>query len=129
MDENDDVVASYHRCRANGDFVETFYRLFLGKSPAIAKMFANTNFKVQKLMLRESLLEMLCFQQGLKGSREEIEKIARRHKHLHIEPEMYDMWLDALCETVRQHDPEHTDELEQRWRQAMKAGIDVMLAV
>ena len=129
MTEIDEVMASYHRCRAEGDFVETFYRRFLSKSPDIAAKFANTDFKIQKLMLRESLLEMLCFQQGMAGAREEIEQLGRRHKELEIEPGMYAMWLDALCETIRQHDPQYTRELEEHWRQAMSKGIEVMLSV
>lgn len=128
-DQIDEVVESYHRCRHSDRFIDTFYDLFLGKSPKIAAMFAHTNFSVQKLMLRESLLEMLCFEQGMDGSREEIEKLARRHKELNIEADMYGMWLDSLCEAIQQHDPECTPNLVQHWRTAMQSGIDVMLKV
>jgi len=37
-------------------------------------------------------------------------------------------WLDSLCETVAQHDPMYTVELEAHWRQRMKEGIDFIVA-
>ena len=42
---------------------------------------------------------------------------------------MYSMWLDALCEAIRKHDPNYTDELEQHWRKAMQKSIDEMISV
>lgn len=124
----DAVIASYHRCRECDEFIDTFYEIFMAKSPAIAAMFADTNFKVQKLMLRESLMEMLFFAQGMPDAAEEIDKLGRRHKELGIRPEMYEMWLDSLCDAVQRHDPEFTAELALQWRQAMQKGIDVMQA-
>ncbi len=123
----DAVTASYHRCRAEGDFVETFYEIFLAKSPEIAKKFARTDFKHQKLMLRESLLEMLCFEMGMAGAKDEIVRLGHRHHDLRIPPNMYEMWLDALCEAVAKHDPQFTPELEQQWRDAMRPGIELMV--
>ena len=64
----DEVTASYHRCREDDRFIDTFYDIFLSKSPEIAKKFEHTDFRHQKLMLRESLLEMLFLEQGIEGS-------------------------------------------------------------
>lgn len=125
----DDVMASYHRCRLNDQFFDTFYDLFLSKSRAIKMMFAHTDFTHQKRMLRESLLVMLCFESDVEGAREEIERLGRRHKELNVTPEMYSLWLDSLCEAIRRYDSHHTDELEQQWRRAIQPGIDLMLSV
>jgi hypothetical protein len=57
------VIASYHRARETGLLFDTFYELFLVKSPDIPPMFAGTHFAHQKLMLRESILELLVFAQ------------------------------------------------------------------
>ena len=124
----DDLMASYHRCRANEDFIGTFYKIFLSKSPDIAAQFSHTDFKHQKLMLRQSLLELLYLEQGMSGGREAIEKLGRRHQELEIAEWMYSIWLDSLCEAVRKHDPLITPGLESRWRQAMERGIAVMLS-
>ena len=123
----DDLMASFHRCRRDERFVDSFYEIFLSKSPEIGRRFEHTDFKIQRLMLRESLLEMLCFDRGLAGSRDEVERLGRRHHELEISPEMYSMWLDALCEAVQRQDPDFTPALETRWRQAMQKGIDVMI--
>lgn len=122
----EEVIASYHRCRESGDFVDTFYRIFLSRSEKIRQLFAETNFEIQKLMLRESLLEMLCFEQGMPGSQQHLEQLGRRHRDLNVEPEMYDIWLDSLCQAVKHHDPEYRPELDQFWRQAMSQGIELM---
>ncbi len=119
------IVASYHRARNAVEMFDTFYRHFLDKSPEIPPMFVHTDFPHQKLMLRESLLEMLMFAQTGSG-RDEIERLAERHRGLNVKPEHYDLWLEALCEALAKHDPEFTPELEQLWRQAMQKGIQLM---
>jgi hypothetical protein len=95
-EQADELTASYYRCRRDEHFLDTFYDGFLSKSPAIAQMFAQTDFKIQKLVLRQSLLEMLCFDRGMSGTREEIERLGLRHKEFRVSPEMYAMWLDAV---------------------------------
>ncbi len=124
----DELTASFYRCRRDERFLDTFYDGFLSKSPAIAQMFANTDFKIQKLMLRQSLLELLCFDREMSGTREEIERLGRRHKELNVTPEMYLMWLDSLCEAVKKHDPEYSPGLEQLWRAATHKSIKEMIA-
>jgi hemoglobin-like flavoprotein len=126
-DESNELTASFYRCRRDGNFIDTFYELFLSKSPEIAQKFAQTDFKVQKLMLRQSLLEMICFARGMSGTREEIERLGHSHRELKIKPDMYSMWLDALCDAIQKHDPEYTPELEQLWRQAMLKSINEMI--
>lgn len=123
----DQVVASYHRARLSGQLFDTFYHLFLAKSPEIPPMFARTDFPHQKLMLRESLLEMLVFAQTGSG-RDEIVRLAKRHSELNVKPAHYDLWLDSLCEALAKHDPEFSSTLDSLWRDAMRRGIDLMTA-
>jgi hemoglobin-like flavoprotein len=94
------VVTSYHRARESGAFFDTFYHLFLNKSPEIRPMFARTDFPHQKLMLRESILEMLVFAQTGAGGAE-IERLGERHRALNVTPTHYRLWLDALCVALR----------------------------
>jgi hypothetical protein len=77
----DQVIASYHRARQSGELFDTFYQLLLGKSPEIPPMFARMKFPHQKLMLRESILELLVFAQMGSG-RDEIERLGERHRQL-----------------------------------------------
>ncbi len=126
-EEESDVTASYYRCRDDENFIDTFYELFLSKSPEIRRMFVKTDFRIQKLMLRQSLLAMICFDRGIPGAREEIDRLATRHKELAVKPEMYSMWLDALCEAVEKHDPEYMSEQERLSRQANRRNDLVQL--
>jgi hemoglobin-like flavoprotein len=119
------VVASYQRARATGELFDTFYRSLLGKSTEIRLMFARTDFPHQKLMLRESILEMLMFSRTGAG-RDEIQRLANRHRSLNVQPRHYKLWLDALCEALAQHDPAFTPQLAELWREAMRPGIEVM---
>ena len=125
----DELTSSYYRCRHDERFLDTFYDRFLSKSPAVAQMFADTDSAIQKLMLRQSLLDMLGFYSEMSGTREEIERLGHRHKELGVTPEMYATWLDSLCEAIQQHDPSYTPELEQHWREAMLKSIQEMVAV
>ncbi|MGD9636186.1 MAG: globin domain-containing protein [Pirellulales bacterium] len=126
----DAVSASYHRCRASEGFFDRFYERFLAKSPDIAHKFRHTDFKRQKLMLRESLISMLLFNQNIASALEDVERLADRHsrQQVDIPPYMYKLWLDSLCETIAEHDPEFTPQLEQEWRAAMKGGIDLLIS-
>lgn len=130
MNDLDAVTVSYHRCRASAGFFDTFYERFLAKSAEVAEKFRQTDFARQKLMLRESLVSMLLFNLGAGSARAELEQLAERHSRrgVDIAPHLYDLWLDALCETVEQHDPEFKPQLAQEWRAAMRAGIDLLIA-
>jgi hemoglobin-like flavoprotein len=124
----DAVTASYHRCRASKGFVDTFYQHFLAKSEEVAQKFEKTDFARQKLLLRESLLAMLLLNLNSADARQELERLAERHSRrgLDIGPNLYELWLDALCEAVETHDPKYTPELREQWRAAMRPGIELL---
>jgi len=121
----DQVVASYHRARQSGELFDTFYNVFLGKSPEIPPMFAQTDFPHQKLMLRESILEMLLFAQTGSGN-DQIKRLSERHRQLNVKPAHYELWLDSLCEALAKHDRDFDSVLERKWRAAMWKGIKLM---
>lgn len=125
----DDVVASFHRCRRSEMFFDTLYETFLGKSPEIAAKFVHTDFVRQKLMLKQSLLEMLNHYCGVESVRQEIERLGTFHRQLAVRPEHYELWLDSLCEAVAKHDPEYRVELRELRRDAMRPGIALMSSV
>ena len=127
--QSNKLTASYYRCRRDERFLDTFYDLFLSKSLAIAQLFADTDFKIQKLVLRQSLLDMLGFYLEMPGTLDEIKRLGLRHKELGVTPEMYATWLDSLCEAIKKHDRRYTLELEQLWREAMLKSIKEMVAV
>lgn len=122
------VIESYHRARAQGDLFESFYEIFLAKSPEVQAKFAATDFTRQRRMLKESLLTVLAVRQGIQESCDEVARLAERHssRDLDIAAPLYDLWLDALCEAVARHDAKFTPELETAWRKVLAPGIAMM---
>lgn len=126
----DTFLASFARCRASAGFFEDFYRRFIDASDEVRAKFANTDMQKQVRMLEDSLLVVAVAVQGEEGSpaRSDLPRIAARHsqKDLDIRPELYDLFLDRLLDTVRTHDPRFTSAIEAAWRQTMAVGIEYM---
>lgn len=96
----------------------------------MAEKFATTDFARQKEALRLSLRMMAMASVGGDAADLYLEYIARHHDrhHLNIEPEYYDLWLEALVDTVRECDPEFDATVEQAWRSVLRYGIDYMIS-
>ncbi len=124
------ALASYHRCETAGDLFDSFYEIFFAKSPEISPMFAITDMERQKQDAMASVLMALRLASGDAIARQYIQEIAETHSRrgYRIRPELYDLWLDALCEAVARHDPQYTTDLDNNWRLAMRPAIDLMIA-
>lgn len=133
MDEA--VVSAFQRslgrCLNSGDFMQSFYDRFLGSSPEVRERFANTDFAKQKGILKSSLYLMARAALGLEDGREHLEEIAHEHgrRRLDISPHLYELWLESLIATAREHDPGFEDAVEDAWRELLTQGIDHMVAV
>lgn len=122
---------SLSRCNQRPEFLERFYELFIDSSPDIRKKFENTDFEVQKKVLRDSLFLMLSAAGTTVGyAHVQLEKLAKRHSHndLGIKPEWYALWLDTLLQTVAEFDPDYSDAIDAAWRDSMKEGIELLAA-
>ncbi len=122
------VLDSYHRCEDAGGLFDTFYDLFFAKSPEIRRKFAGTDMEMQKQVVMASLLWMLRLYKGDPIARAEVEKLAESHNRRQhdVRPELYEIWLDSLCEAIAKHDPQHTPQLDSQWRRVMRTGIELM---
>jgi hypothetical protein len=108
-------------------FLTDFYRLFLAKNPAIRERFRDTDMKRQRTMLRRSLQHMLAFSVTLTAD-DYLFDVGRRHSQsgLDITADLYAVWLDALIQAARLHDPRWSRAVEVAWRVGMAAGIEFM---
>jgi hemoglobin-like flavoprotein len=124
------ALASYHRCEAAGGLFDSFYEILFAKSPEIRPMFSNTDMERQKQDVVASVLMALRLASGDSIARQYIQQIAETHSRRghRIRPELYDLWLDALCEAVARHDTQYSADLENSWRLAMRPAIDLMIA-
>jgi hemoglobin-like flavoprotein len=122
---------SYHRVlspmKNSSDFFEDFYKHFITSSPIVAKKFRNTNIAEQQKMLKASFFHMFNFFLQKQES-DYMERIASKHgkKELDIKPELYDLWLKCVIDTVKKHDREFNDDIELAWRMIMSTGITYM---
>lgn len=105
-------------------FFSDFYTNFL-RHDDIRKLFRDTDMRRQEAMLRRSLFHLVAFYVSHTPSAE-LERIAVIHAKIGILNEHYDLWLDALIETVRQHDRGCDLATELAWRLAMTPGITYM---
>jgi len=126
MDQLKLVSESFARCDSSGRFASTFYDKFLAKSPEISVIFSDTNFAQQQKLLRATVKVMVNKRLDNPDLRHHIETIAKTHNRngYDIPPSLYVLWLDALCETISELDPEYSIELEQYWRNNMQPSID-----
>ena len=123
---------SYHRLfgdtvaisESATQFFATFYEHFL-QDDAVRELFTKTDMLQQQAMLRRSLFHLAAYYVSHEPS-PELERIARIHAKLGVVASHYDLWLDALVATVRQHDDQCDLATELSWRWAMSPGITYM---
>lgn len=122
------VTQSYGRCCVHPDFFNTFYETFMAKSPAIPAFFSHTDMTAQKIVLRTGIAHLIGFAKGKGIAQRKIEELGESHnrENLKISPELYNLWIDALLESVRQYDPQFDLDSEAAWRKVLARGIELM---
>ncbi len=125
---NNEVKLSFGRCEANGNFAEYFYNNFFASSPKIEPLFKNTDFNKQRILLRATVFLLVNSDVDNPKAKETLERIGHSHSRskLNIAPELYELWLDSICKTVKDMDADWTSELEQSWRSQLRPGIDII---
>ena len=90
------------------DFLDKFYENFLDSSDEVKNKFAGTNFRVQKLLLRQSLSYLLEFSAGFYDAKH-LKNLAYTHSKSQkdIDPALYELWLSTLIKTVKEFDPNY----------------------
>ena len=122
--------ASLKRCLAKPEFLLDFYGIFMASSDEVREKFKNTDLKRQTEVLADSLWVMANVAASAKGGAawDSLPRLAEKHDraHLDIRPELYDVWLNALVETARRHDPLFSAQIESDWRETLAVGIDYL---
>jgi hemoglobin-like flavoprotein len=126
MNAPDIVMQSYGRCCASATFFDDFYQQFLQSSPEVRAKFTNTDMPAQKLLLRQGILNLVLFARGLPPTK--LQALAKSHsrENLDIQPHLYNYWVDALINTVEQHDGQASMETHHAWREVLAKGIEVI---
>ncbi|MCG8379362.1 MAG: globin [Proteobacteria bacterium] len=119
---------SLERCQTDPHFLTLFYRKFVISNPEVQEKFSNTDMEYQKMMLHASLYMIMLATRNNDAAEAYLDRVAKRHSKsaLDIRPELYDLWLETLIETVKEIDSIFNDDVENAWRTVMTFGIDYM---
>lgn len=127
----DDLQQSYGRCLREKNFIERFYEIFLASHPAIAPMFAETDFQKQRMALRRGISAAISHAAGSSLTKRTVEQMADVHSregHAPVAPELYGYWVESLVQAVGETDPEASSHLLERWRQGMSVVTDTFIS-
>ena len=116
---------SLARCRRDPRFLKRFYEKFLGHSREIREKFARTDFRMQRRRLDQALGLATKAVLGDPEALRRLEEQAVRHRagELDIRPELYEVWLDKLLETVAEIDRGYDAEVDESWRAVLRHVI------
>ena len=133
MTESDEIFNdSYERCLKRPDFFYRFYDNYIGADETVAEKFAHTDMDKQKDMLKASLHMLMALRSSdSAGAVSYFRRIGTVHgrKGQDIAPEMYDLWLNCLLQTVEEFDDRYDAEVEMAWRKILAGGIRIMKSV
>lgn len=119
------VERSFGQCCTSPKFFDDFYDNFLSSSAEIKNMFAGTDMKKQKTLLRGGLSHLLMGYQGKPFSQKKLDTIGKSHSRhgMGIKPSLYPLWVKALMRTVSSHDPEFDAGVQKAWNEVLNQGI------
>ncbi len=106
------------------EFFYAFYDRFL-QNPAIAAMFENTDRMRQVTMLKKSLFQLVTYY-VVGEPNAELDRLAAVHDRLGIDANAFDVWMQALVDTVEQFDAEWDEATRLAWCWALAPGIAYM---
>ncbi|MBB6340601.1 hemoglobin-like flavoprotein [Pseudomonas fluvialis] len=128
MSPADLVMQSYGRCCASSGFFDSFYQYFLASSPEIRDKFAHTNMPAQKQLLRQGILNLVMHARGMPDTKLRALGCSHSRAALDIRPELYDLWLQALLQSIGEHDGQCDASTRLAWHEVLNKGISVIKA-
>lgn len=125
----DRVHKSLKRCNRDPRFLDLFYETFFNASPEIARKFADTDMHRQKRMVEASLYTSILAAENVPYAVSSIKKLGEQHRHLDVQPSMYQLWLESLIQAIATCDDAFDADVEAAWRAVLNQSIDMMLAM
>ncbi len=120
------VHQSYIRAGSK-KLVSEFYVRLVAASEKIRNKFESVDMTEQASFLSHAIVMSFLFidtnQQVAKKCLDDVRK-THAQGNLNIEPELYDIWLECLLETVALCDPHVNDELLSDWHDVMSVAIN-----
>ncbi|MEM9622835.1 MAG: globin [Pseudomonadota bacterium] len=116
-----DRLFTDQREEGNPAFFRAFYDRFT-LDEQVADLFRYTDVEKQVSMLKRSIYDLVGFY--VTGSPSaELYRLAAIHQSLGIQPQLLDIWLDALLVTVAEFDADYNEEVRLGWIAALSPGL------
>lgn len=124
------VRESYLRVWESEEFFTRFYAQFFARSPVAKEKFKAIPLGRQKLALKAALHKIVVEEHEPVRRGELCDRLAATHgpRGMKIHPFLYMHWLDALCGTLAEFDPQWNADLEEQWRKVVVELIDLICA-
>lgn len=122
----DQFMRSLDRASLDPQFLDVFYRGFMGQSPEIRELFRDSDMDALKHKLRATLHLTTMVAEAAPGTAMYLEHLGRVHLRLNIGIELYEVWLDSLLAAVEQCDPEFDKEIAGLWRRYLSKTIEIL---
>lgn len=105
-------------------FFHRFYQNFLASSAQVRDKFQQTDMDRQVLVLQKGLYHLISFY-VTRTDNEYTHQIALSHSKAgyDISPELYELWLESLVQTLEEMDPQYEPVQGLAWRMVMMPGI------
>ena len=102
-------------------FFTAFYQRFL-LNPEVTARFAGVDMRRQVEMMRRSLFQLASFY-VLGEPSSAMNRLAEVHQRLDLASRLFDVWLQALLDTVQEFDDQCDEMTLLAWAWAMAPGI------
>lgn len=114
--------------RAGGkSFASEFHDRLMETSEDIQRIFGHIDIEIQIEALAHAIVMSFLFvdknHHGAAKYFHDIRESHNRH-NLDISPELYDVWLEIMIETVAVCDPQATEELLVDWHTVMSVAVE-----
>jgi len=108
-------------------FFKLFYKNFLAYDKRISDKFSNSDLELLPAMLKHSFMHLVEMASSHQVS-PRLHEIATMHSksQLNVTPELYDIWLEALLNTVEEMEGNKNPLVRKGWKQTLLPGITYM---
>ncbi len=122
------VKRSFARCFLKQDMILRFLDILVESNPEIAPHFTETDFSQITFLLRQGINCTIMYAQGVYAGKFCMKELRVYHsrKNLAIHPKYYPYWIESLRKTVKELDPQYTEELGDLWVRVVTPAIEYM---
>jgi len=95
----------------------------------VVRLFDRTDFVQQQKLLQTTVQIMVEKRFGNHDLKRHLDVLSHTHNrhNYNIPPKLYDLWLESLCETVEQLDPNYSGALKEAWQKQMIEPINYIV--